>query len=101
MSRLERERFSILTNDLTKCYICGMPKQELHEIYFGRNRKNSMIYGCVVPLCYEHHRGNTGVHHNIALDYMLKSECQSKFEEVYDIDFYSIFYKNYKIKEQD
>ena len=95
MSKIEKNRFSILTNDLTKCYICGKPKQELHEVYFGKNRTNSMIYGCVVPLCYEHHRGNTGVHHNSLLDNKLKKECQIKFQEVYSTPFISIFYKNY------
>ena len=95
MSKLERERFSILTKDLTKCYVCGMPKQELHEIYFGKNRTNSMLFGCVVPLCYEHHRGNFGVHHNKQLDLYLKQVCQQKFEEIYSIPFISVFYKNY------
>lgn len=97
MSKLEKNRFSILTKDLSRCYICGMPRQELHEVFFGKNRINSMIYGCVVPLCYEHHRGNTGVHHNWLLDDQLKHQCQKQFEKTYpNLDFLSIFYKNYK-----
>lgn len=96
MSKLERNRRSILTDDLSRCFVCGKPKQELHEIYFGKNRINSMLYNCVVPLCYEHHRGNFGVHHNHMLDLQLKQLCQRKFQEVYpDLDFMSIFYKNY------
>ena len=95
MNKLERKRFSILTNDLTRCYVCGRPKHHLHEIYFGKNRNNSMKYGCVVPLCYEHHEGNTGVHHNIDLDNLLKKKCQKAFEKTYSIPFISIFYKNY------
>ena len=95
MSTLERKRFSILTDDLSRCYVCGLPKHHLHEIYFGKNRTNSMKYGCVVPLCYEHHEGNTGVHHNIELDHKLKVECQKKFEELYSIPFIDVFYKNY------
>lgn len=96
MSKLEKNRKSILTNDLSKCYICSKPRQELHEVYFGRNRINSMLYNCVVPLCYEHHRGNSGVHHNHLLDMLLKKKCQQRFMEVYpDKDFLSIFYKNY------
>lgn len=95
MSKFEKNRYSILTDDLTKCYVCGKPKQELHEIYFGKNRSNSIIFGCVVPLCYEHHRGNTGVHHNIDLDLRLKQECQKKFQELYSVEFINIFYKNY------
>lgn len=95
IKKLEKNRYSILTNDLNHCYICGMPKQHLHEIYFGKNRTNSMMYGCVVPLCYEHHEGSMGVHNNSMLDLKLKKECQKKFEEIYSIPFISVFYKNY------
>lgn len=95
MNKLEKNRFSILTNDLTRCYVCGLPRNELHEVFFGKNRNNSMQYGCVVPLCYEHHRGNFGVHNNHSLDLKLKQECQKKFQETYTIPFSSIFFKNY------
>jgi hypothetical protein len=93
---LERKRFSILTDDLTHCYVCTRPKQQLHEVFYGKNRKNSMIYGCVVPLCYECHEGNNGVHHNPDLNLKLRKECQKRFNKVYpDLDFISIFYENY------
>ena len=96
ITRLERNRYSILTNDLNHCYVCGKLKNAMHEIYYGRNRINSMKYGCCVPLCLEHHTGHSGVHNNIDLDNKLKQECQKKFIEVYpDINFFSIFYKNY------
>lgn len=32
-NKLEKERFSILTTDFTKCYICGKPKNDIHEIF--------------------------------------------------------------------
>ena len=32
-NKLEKERFSILTTDFTKCYICGKPKNEIHELF--------------------------------------------------------------------
>lgn len=89
---LEQNRYSILTDDLTRCYLCGKPKNHLHEIYFGKNRINSMKYGCVVPLCASCH---TKVHSNIELDLKLKKLCQKRFIEVYDDDFLSIFRKNY------
>lgn len=93
---LEKNRFSILTDDLSHCFICGKPKQHLHEVFYGRNRKNSMIYGCVVPLCYEHHEGNTGVHKNSKLNQQLRKKCQKEFIKRYpDLDFISIFYENY------
>ena len=96
MSKLLKNRKSILTDDLSKCIICGANRQELHEIYFGKNRYNSIIWDCVAPLCYEHHRGNNGVHHNHQLDLYLKQICQKRFQELHpDIDFRSIFYKSY------
>ena len=95
-TRLERMRFSILTNDLTKCFLCNKPKDHIHEIYFGKNRINSMKWGCCVPLCYSCHQGNNGVHHNNEVDIMLKKKCQLKFMQEYpDIDFLEIFHKNY------
>ena len=61
LAKLERNRFSILTEDLDHCYICKTMKlrevsrQDLHEIYPGRNRKICMRYGFVAPLCRECH----------------------------------------------
>ena len=96
ITRLERMRFSILTNDLTKCFLCGRPKEHLHEIFYGKNRVNSMKWGCVAPLCHNCHVGNNGVHFNKEVDITLKQICQKKFIEVYpEIDFLSIFHKNY------
>ena len=93
IKQLEKNRFSILTNDLTTCYLCGRPKNHLHEIFFGKNRINSMIYGCVAPLCFYCHEK---VHKNEQLNIMLKEKCQKKFIETYpDKDFLSIFHKNY------
>lgn len=96
IKRLEQMRFSILTDDLNHCFICGAMKHSIHEIYFGKNRVNSMKWGCCVPLCLNHHTGHDGVHNIPTLDKQLKRLCQLKFNEVYpDIDFVSIFYKNY------
>ena len=96
ITRLERMRFSILTEDLDHCYICGAIKHSIHEIYFGKNRVNSMKWGCCVPLCLNHHIGRDGVHNNIEVDIMLKRLCQLQFEKTYpDINFLDIFHKNY------
>lgn len=96
ITRLERMRFSILTEDLDHCYICGAIKHSIHEIYFGKNRVNSMKWGCCVPLCLNHHTGRDGVHNNIEVDIMLKRLCQLQFEKTYpDINFLDIFHKNY------
>ncbi len=97
-AKLERERYSILTNDLNKCYICGAKENiHIHEIYFGKNRQNSMKYGCCVPLCFHHHNGSKhAVHYDKYLDDLLKEECQIKFEKEHSREeFISIFKKSY------
>lgn len=55
LSKLEKSRFSVFTKDLEHCYLCGRKKEELHEIFAGRNRKNSMKYGFVLPICHKCH----------------------------------------------
>lgn len=50
-NKLEKQRFSILTTDFTKCYICGKPKSEIHEIFSGSNRQTSMKLGLCIPIC--------------------------------------------------
>lgn len=78
--KLEKSRYSILTDDLEHCYICYeqdeslVLKDDLHEIYGGRNRGRSIKYGFVVPLCRKHHQDN------IILEY-LKKLCQITYEE--------------------
>lgn len=91
--KLEKNRFSIITDNLNICIICNNSKNHLHEVYFGNNRQNSMKYGCVIPLCFNCHNM---IHNNIDLDLYWKKKMQIKFEETYDEDFLSIFYKNYK-----
>lgn len=96
ISSLEQMRFSILTDDLSHCYVCGAIRHSIHEIYFGKNRVNSMKYGCCVPLCLNHHTGHEGVHNNNDLDVHLKQKCQNQFKKVYPgLDFVGIFHKNY------
>ena len=93
LAKLERNRTSIITDDLSHCFVCGMRKQHLHEVFFGKNRVNSMKYACVVPLCAFCH---SKVHSQVQLDLKLKKLTQEVFIEVYeDVDFLSIFHKNY------
>lgn len=79
------------------CLICGNPYVEEHHVMFGTaNRKLSGKYGLTVYLCAEHHRGNSGVHHNAKLDKALKRMAQSRFQEVYPtLDWMELFGVNY------
>ena len=88
---------SIMQDDTEYCYFCGRYGTEIHHIFFGTaNRKLSDKYGLTVGLCYNHHRGNKGVHHNRELDLMIKRKAQERFIEVYpESDFLAVFGKNY------
>ena len=95
LNKLERNRFSILTNDLDHCIICGKEKDNLHEVFAGRNRLNSIKYGCVIPLCALHH---IKIHNDIELDTFYKKMAQKRFMIYYNEDkkyFIGIFRKNY------
>ena len=52
----EKNRYSILTNNLEKCFFCSNKKEELHEIFRGRNRQKSIKYGLIIPICSECHK---------------------------------------------
>ena len=94
-AKLERNRFSILTNDLEHCIICKAKKDHLHEVYFGRNRLNSIKYGCVIPLCSTHH---VEMHRNKEWQDYWHVVAQKRFMEYYhkSIDeFIEIFKINY------
>jgi hypothetical protein len=78
MSSLERKRFSILTKDLTRCYICGLPKQDIHEIYEGAKRIASMKHGCCLPVCRTHH---ILLHNDRSFALKYKEMCQKEFEK--------------------
>lgn len=92
LAKLERERFSIITDDLTRCIVCGMPKQDLNEIFPGRNRQNSMKWGLVIPMCRKCHTEYTN---NREMQLYWMKLGQEIFKKTYDIDFIEIFKRNY------
>lgn len=88
-AKLERNRFSLFTDNLDKCYFCNKPKDDLHELLGGRNRTNSMKYGLVLPVCRKHHN-------EIQHSTKYKKVAQKKFQKVYpEIDFVDVFKINY------
>ena len=94
LNKLERNRFSLFTDDLEHCIICGGKKDNLHEVIFGSNRLNSIKYGLVIPVCYKHH---LECHKNSQLQHVWKVKAQIDFEKLYpDLDFVKIFGRNYK-----
>lgn len=93
LAKLERNRTSLFTDNMTKCYFCSNKKEHIHELFFGRNRRNSMIYGLTLPLCAKHHdimqndKGMIDLYHK---------KGQILFNKTYpDLDFQKIFKRNY------
>ena len=88
---------SIIQEDTDYCFVCGRYGTEIHHIMFGTaNRKLSDKYGLVIGLCYEHHRGRTGVHQNRELDLTMKRVAQREFIKTYqNEDFLAVFGRNY------
>lgn len=80
LAKLERNRFSILTNDLLHCYICHKRKDDLHEVFAGSNRQVSMKNGFVIPLCRECHRKTTN---SIEAQKRLQVIMQAQYEAEY------------------
>ena len=99
LAKLERERFSLFTDDLEHCIICGKSPVNKHEIFGGRNRLNSIKYGLVIPLCTCKHHNQVeckGIHFDRKLQDEWHIKGQLKFIEVYpDLRFEDIFKINY------
>lgn len=95
----DNQRYSILTDDLTHCIICGRPYVNLHEIFGGRNRQNSKDYGLVIPLCQELHHNQyqcKGIHFDKKLrDYWHKKGQKAFILKYPNEKFLSIFKRNY------
>ena len=93
LQKLEKNRYSILTNNMDRCFICGSPFVDIHEIYGGGNRKVSMKNGFTVPLCRSHHQTATL---DSSASLYLKQKCQKKYEETHTKDeFMKLIGKNY------
>ena len=77
-----KEFKSIITEYTNMCLVCGNPNVEPHHVLHGTaNRKFADEDLLIVPLCYEHHRGNNGVHgHNNAFDVALEIIGQIAWE---------------------
>lgn len=80
LSKLEKERYSILTTNLKKCYLCNKKKEHIHEIYKGCNRQISMKNGFCIPICSMCHI-ETDL--NSELDKGLKKLCQKEYEKTH------------------
>lgn len=94
LNKLERNRYSLFSNDSEHCYFCPSTYNlTWHEIFDGRNRQNSMKYGLCLRVCMNCHSKITN---NVPLKKEWYKKGQVMFEKTYpDLEFISIFYKNY------
>lgn len=92
LRKLENNRYSIIVDNMNYCVECGKKRDDLNEIFPGRNRQNSMKYGLVIPMCRSCHRKYTD---NRELQLKWMKIGQKAFEDNYDEEFIKIFRRNY------
>lgn len=52
---LENSRYSILQENLSKCFFCNNKATDWHELLKGRNRKKAIQWGLCLKLCRKCH----------------------------------------------
>ena len=93
LAKLEKNRFSLFTDNMNKCYFCPNKKDHIHEIFCGRNRQNSMKYGLCLPICESCH---SKYQNNFLFNKEWHKKGQAMFSKAYpDLKFEDIFKKNY------
>ena len=95
LTKLERNRFSVFTTNKDKCMFCSATTNlTWHEIYSGRNRKNSMKDGFCLRMCLNCHREYQD---DTNFNNFWHRETQLYFEEHYGTreDFISRYRRNY------
>ena len=95
LAKLEKERFSLFTDNKDRCMFCGSTyKLTWHEIYCGRNRRNSMRYGLCLRMCLRCHKLKQ---ENKQFNDEWHKKGQAMFSKAYpNEDFNAVFRKNYK-----
>lgn len=76
------QRYSILQNSMTNCFVCGTTKNiHIHEVFYGTaHRQISIKEGLCVALCGKHHNlSKNGVHQDHELDLRLKQLFQTEW----------------------
>lgn len=93
-SKLDKSRTkSLFTDNLNVCYLCGQKKAHLHEVFYGRNRSNSIKYGLFIPVCNKCHRK---CHNDADLINSLHKKGQLLFVRNYpELEFVDVFKINY------
>lgn len=77
-----KKLFSVLTDDLEHCFICGSNVVAIHHVFGASNKKKSEKYGFLLPLHPRWHTdSNDAIHRgNRELDLKLKRLAQTYYE---------------------
>lgn len=89
LKKLEAKRYSIVTDNLTICYICQKRrKDDLHELFGGSNRRKSIEWGLVIPICRICHS-----------EWKTNEEMRKKYQEEGKQKFYKLYSTEKFLKE--
>ena len=96
-AKREKERFSIIYRDLTKCCNCGSKIAiEKNEVFSGSYRQKSIELGMVCPFCRDCH---TQFHNDIMLNLFYKVMFEKEFLKTHSKEeFIKIFGQDYIFK---
>ncbi len=96
-AKREKERFSIIYRDLTKCCNCGSKIDiEKNEVFEGSYRQTSIRYGMVCPFCETCH---TQFHNDIMFNLFYKVMFEKEFLKTHSKEeFIKIFGQDYIFK---
>ena len=95
LAKLEKDRFSVFSNDKERCYLCGSSYNlTWHEIFRGANRRNSMKFGFCLRLCLNCHEEKQ---EDIIFNDFWHRQAQLYFEEYIGSreEFLKIFRRNF------
>ena len=97
LSKAEKERFSIIYSDLSKCCNCGSKIGiEKNEVFSGAYRQTSIKYGMVAPMC---HNCHTLFHNDIMFNLFYKVMFEKEFLKTHSKDeFIKLFGQDYIFK---
>lgn len=56
LAKAEKNRFSIVQDNMSICFFCGRQAESIHELIGGMNRQTSIKWGLCVGACLRCHR---------------------------------------------
>ena len=88
--KIEKNRYSIITNNFNECYLCNEKKSDIHETIGGCNRIKSIKWGLTIPICRRCHR-------QLEDDQELKSSIQKLGQKVFEAKYnHELFMQEFK-----